>query len=113
MQMVERYRMEARAAQKLHTAPIPSDSGNEGVCSNANSCQNSQSGSRNPEILVDYEASTAASERPAEEGIKEVDLSPPTEEAAKPANLSPLTTASRWANCNNYFAPTLLCISCY
>ena len=89
--------MEARAAQRLHTAPMPSDVGGEGICNDRNSGQRSHSGSRSTEIQVDYEPSTSAPEKPAEEGIKEVDVLPPAEEASKMACLSPLTTASRCA----------------
>ena len=88
--------MEARAAQRLHTAPV-SFYRDEGNRSDRHSGQNSQSGSESAKSQVDYEPSVTAPEKPAEEGIKEVDLPPPPEEALKSACMSPLTTASRCA----------------
>ena len=89
--------MEARAAQRLHTAPIASEARNETDLVDGNGSQSFESGSRNAEMQVDYEPSTSAARRPAEEGITEVDVPPTVLEASKAACLSPLTTASRCA----------------
>ena len=85
--------MEARAAQKLHTAPVPSKLPYEESLNDKEKGESSQIESRRAE--VDYESDTLGRERPAEEGIMEVDLQPPAEDLSKTACLSPLTTASR------------------
>lgn len=91
LQMVERYRMEARAAQQI-AAPSPATTVHETA-----TCPQHQAQALTEEKgRIEYEDTEARPCHPAEEGITEVQLPACLREEDHPAsNLSPLTTASR------------------
>lgn len=98
--MVEKYRMEARAAQQLHTAPLASD---ENTLLPAKIHDTDLSNNIVRPVATDshqtgYEGDRHTSNRPAEDGITEVELPPfPREAPSTAPYFSPLTTASRCA----------------
>ena len=99
LQMVEKYRMEARAAQELHTAPLSSQVKEDLVSHNIIGDQNAEQGAEPAEetlpVNCKSESHNQSTRKPAEEGITEVGLPNLLEDTSQPQTLSPLTTASR------------------
>ena len=103
--MVHKYRMEAKAARKLHTCPLPIEcsQNHDNDAQDATDMHDNSPVTKDQqqELQVEYEARTARqlSSRPTEDGITELDipqaLEPDATSKASKEYFSPLTTVSR------------------